>query len=363
MRKYAAIPILDAARRCGVVINDRTLGRTEVEAKCPFCGDKARRYHLRMNTVKDVYMCWLCGTSGNSVSLYARLKNISYRDAADDLQGGSNLYQMPQTPVPKTQPEREPRPLPERHAVFHAMLEHLALNEKHRENLLGRGLSKDRIEQNEYRSLPESHKARLLLAGMLSVFHDLDGIPGFFQNGAGRWNIAGAPGLMIPCRDRYGLIQGMQVRLDDEAAQERRYRWLSSGHEITGVRSGAYIHITGNLTAAVAYITEGPLKGDAASFHDGDALFVCVPGVNVTDGLRESVDTLSAKDYIIAMDMDKMTNWRVREACKKIAKELSAIDGARVHTANWDPRYKGVDDYYLAQNRAGQNKPLLLEAA
>ena len=90
MREYAAIPILDAARRCGVVINERTVGHREVEAKCPFCGDKARRYHLRINTAKDVYMCWLCEAKGNSVSLYARLKNISYSDAAHDLLGGSN---------------------------------------------------------------------------------------------------------------------------------------------------------------------------------------------------------------------------------------------------------------------------------
>ncbi len=32
------LPILEAARRCGLV-NDRTLHSEEVEASCPFCGD------------------------------------------------------------------------------------------------------------------------------------------------------------------------------------------------------------------------------------------------------------------------------------------------------------------------------------
>lgn len=36
---YRELPILDAARRCGLVLNNRTLEWEEVEASCPFCGD------------------------------------------------------------------------------------------------------------------------------------------------------------------------------------------------------------------------------------------------------------------------------------------------------------------------------------
>ncbi|MBR0313063.1 MAG: hypothetical protein IJQ98_11810, partial [Oscillospiraceae bacterium] len=88
---YHRIPIVDAARRCGLVLNDRTLGRTEVEASCPFCGDHgAGKYHLSLNTDKDVYRCILCGEHGNSVTLYARLKNVTNKEAYGDLTGGSN---------------------------------------------------------------------------------------------------------------------------------------------------------------------------------------------------------------------------------------------------------------------------------
>ena len=73
---YEKIPILETARRCGLVLDSRTLRRLEVEASCPFCGDHGPgKYHLGLNTDKDLYRCNLCGAHGNSVSLYARIKS------------------------------------------------------------------------------------------------------------------------------------------------------------------------------------------------------------------------------------------------------------------------------------------------
>ena len=73
--RYKEFPIVDVARRCGLVIDERTLGREEVEASCPFCGDHGPgKYHLAMNTVRNQFYCCLCGAKGNSVSLYARLE-------------------------------------------------------------------------------------------------------------------------------------------------------------------------------------------------------------------------------------------------------------------------------------------------
>ena len=79
---YRELPILDAARRCGLVLNNRTLEWEEVEASCPFCGDNGPgKYHLSLNTRKNVYRCNLCNASGNSVSLYARMEGVSNRQA------------------------------------------------------------------------------------------------------------------------------------------------------------------------------------------------------------------------------------------------------------------------------------------
>ncbi|MBP5717956.1 MAG: hypothetical protein J6X53_03115, partial [Abditibacteriota bacterium] len=107
MAGFTRIPIVDAARRCGLVLDDRTLRRTEVEAACPFCGDHGPgKYHLSLNTNRDVYRSNLCGASGNSVTLYARLRGVSNSKAVWELTGGSNVYAFPSRPIPQyTEPQ------------------------------------------------------------------------------------------------------------------------------------------------------------------------------------------------------------------------------------------------------------------
>ena len=105
---YDKIPIVDTARRCGLVLDSRTLRRKEVEASCPFCGDHGPgKYHLSLNTDTDQYRCNLCGAHGNSVSLYARLKGICNKEAYLELAHESKVYPLPQSPSPQTQ-ERQP---------------------------------------------------------------------------------------------------------------------------------------------------------------------------------------------------------------------------------------------------------------
>lgn len=115
---YDKIPIVDTARRCGLVLDSRTLRRKEVEASCPFCGDHGPgKYHLSLNTGTDQYRCNLCGAHGNSVSLYARIKGICNKEAYLELAHESKVYPLPQSPSPQTQ-ERQPCSLEQRHAVY-----------------------------------------------------------------------------------------------------------------------------------------------------------------------------------------------------------------------------------------------------
>ena len=105
---YQEIPILEAARRCGLVLNSRTLEWDEVEASCPFCGDHgAGKYHLSLNTRKNVYRCNLCNARGNSVSLFARIEGISNRQAFHALSEEGRLFRFPEQPLSKKPPERE----------------------------------------------------------------------------------------------------------------------------------------------------------------------------------------------------------------------------------------------------------------
>ena len=353
---YERIPILEAARRCGVNIDYRTIDRKEVEAVCPFCGDKPRRRHFSMNTSTDKFFCQLCGIGGNSVSLYAKLRSIPNAEAARELLDGGNLYQFPLPPPRAVPQEREPKPLTERHDAYGAMLRHLTLNERHWANLRERGLSDERISRNMYRTLPGDESARRLLAGMLADFHDLDGIPGFGTGKDGRWTIPYKGGLLIPVRDRGGFIQGLQIRLDDDDLEDnkRRYRWLSSNYLPKGTKGGAWIHVTGDVTSKTAILTEGPLKGDAASYHDGDALFICIAGINATERLTGVIRSLGVTEILLAADMDKVVNKQVRDSFDRITRDIRQMGGVRVTPLNWDVSVKGIDDFYLMRRKAKQ---------
>ncbi len=352
-RCYEEFPILNVARRCGLVLNDRTLEREEVEASCPFCGDNGPgKHHLFLNTTRNIFRCVLCGEKGNSVSLYAKLEGVSNRQAFQALSEDARIFRFPKQPLSKKPAEREPSSLAVRHSTYHEMLMHLQLSPKHKADLLSRGLSEERIEHNMYRSLPASESARRLLAGILSDFHTLEGIPGFYVKD-GQWTIAGCSGLLIPYRDKDGLIQGLQVRLDDETNPARKYRWLSSRGMAHGTRSRSYIHVTGNFSAKTAYLTEGGLKGDVASFLDHDALFLCFAGVTATAGIKEVLLSMkNIEEVVVALDMDKLMNWRVQRAMENLMDLIRVLPGLHVRLMNWNMSFKGVDDFYKARNDA-----------
>ena len=112
---FEKIPIVDTARRCGLVLDSRTLRRREVEASCPFCGDHGKgKYHLSLNTVTDQFRCNLCGARGNSVTLYAQLNGVSNKQAFQELRRGTNVYPIPKQPTSQnTKTERQPVSLEE----------------------------------------------------------------------------------------------------------------------------------------------------------------------------------------------------------------------------------------------------------
>ena len=238
----------------------------------------------------------------------------------------------------------------------------MILSPKHHNDLLSRGLSEERISQNMYRSLPSGTSARRLLAGMLSDFHDLEGIPGFYVDKDGFWNISGHSGLLVPYCTMDGYIQGLQVRLDDEKNPERKYRWLASRGRPHGVRCPAWIHVTGNPSATTAYLTEGGLKGDVASFLDDDALFLCFAGVTAVKHLEDTLRQMEQiQEVVITLDMDKLMNWRVQNALTKIIALVRSIRGIKIRVMNWNMTFKGIDDFYLARNYAAKQGVNILD--
>lgn len=355
---YVKIPILEAAERCGLNINKRTIGYTEVEAYCPFC--EGSSYHLYLNTDINQFNCQKCKEKGNSVSLYAKVMGIDNKSAFEQLTEG-RVYKIPQTHKKPVEAESYLAPLSIRHDVYYDMLSLLKLSYKHKQNLLERGLSEQRITDNCYRSMPGSWYERQRIAKKLSQSYDLRGVPGFFTY-KGEWTLWGKAGILVPVCNKDGYIQGLQIRLNN--VKKRKYRWLSSnpmyGYE-NGTRAYSWIHVTGNSSSkvaesnvCVACITEGGLKGDVASFLHKDALFVCVPGVSNIEFLPDVLRELNVTKLIGCYDMDMEVNNDVAIALEKMKAMIKKELALEYEPFRWNPKYNGIDDFLYARQQFKQ---------
>lgn len=348
--RYVEIPILAAARRCGIRLDDRTLGRTEVEGYCPFCN--ATRNHLFLNTQTNQWFCQRCKRHGNAVTLYADVFGVDNKTAFQELMQDKTIRFAPRKERAKRQPPVALAPLSIRHDVYYDMLSMMGLSEKHRQNLLGRGLSPERIQENMYRSVPTDWRQRRKIAHALSERYPLAGVPGFFTRDGG-WSLWGKPGFLIPCLSPEGYIQGLQIRLDDTS--RGKYRWLSSNPEYgyeNGTAACSWVHVTGVLSKDTACITEGSLKGDVASFLRSDALFVCVPGAGNIEFLADTLAALpNLKRVVGCYDRDQRDNPEIAQAVAKMEAEIKAKLGIPYQPFAWDDRYNGIDDYLFARKQ------------
>ena len=255
MNEYITIPILTATAKCGIEINGNT-DKMEVAVCCPFCGDHKR--HLYLNIVKNQFFCHRCGEFGNSISLYAKVAGCTNRVAYHELTGGVTEYNQGYC----NKAENELRPLMERHVVYDTLLNMLALSEKHKNNLLERGLDDSAIGSNKYRTAPSILLANSI-AEFLSKHHDLTHIPGFYSDGV-QWRMAPSEGMYVPIRTETGHIQGLQIRLDN-AKDGNKYKWFSSRFRENGAGARAWIHTVNWGNGKTVYITEGALKADVAA--------------------------------------------------------------------------------------------------
>lgn len=352
MPDYVEIPILPVARRCGIELDQKTIDRVEVEGYCPFCN--ARHNHLHLNTESNKWHCKRCGVGGNAVTLYAKVHNLSNRKAFDDLMQDKVLrfFQKPQRPSRTN--DSNLAPLERRHDVYYDLLQTLDLSQAHLQNLLARGLSEQRIGENMYRTMPADWRKRRDIACTLAKTHDLRGVSGFFTRN-GEWSLWGKAGFLIPVLTKDGYIQGLQIRLDDTT--DGKYRWVSSNPEYTdrqgrqvfenGTRAYSWVHVTGDTSKTTLCITEGGLKGDVASYLRDEALFACVPGVNNTDYLVDTLRELNPQKILVCYDMDLLKNTDVTEALKKMRQSVTEQLSTPCEVFLWNPAYKGIDDYLL----------------
>lgn len=341
---------------------------------CPICNDKRGKMHI--NTQTDTWRCNYCDESGGMLALYAKVHSIStsaaYREISDALLNGVNLsdHAVKYPDKPKETPA-EAAPVADiavRHKTYTALLAMLTLSKEHRAHLQTvRGLPDEQIERLGYKSMPPFYMCRSLANRLLQNGHQLDGVPGFYQKD-GQWTIASSTytaGIMIPARTRQGLISGFQIRLDVPLKNEddppekdgAKYIWFSSAGKPKGTSSGSPAHFVGDPNAGVVYVTEGLLKSDIAHYLMNRS-FAATAGVNNMAQLEFLLKELAENGTHTIIESEDMDKYRNEAACKGALKlhELARKYGMVCRGLNWNPNYKGVDDWQLALKRNAHTK-------
>lgn len=333
---------------------------------CPICNDKRGKMHV--NVQNDTWRCNYCNESGGMLSLYARLHNISnreaYREICDAMLNGEGLsdHILRHPSKPKVAPVENISiaDASVRHATYTALLAMLTLSKEHREHLKTvRGLSDNQIEELGYKSTPAFYLCRPLAERLLQKGYQLEGVPGFYQK-EGRWTVlfsSRTAGILIPVRSLDRQICGCQIRLDTPLKNEddppeksgAKYIWLSSSGKPKGTSSGSPVHFVGDSNAGVVYVTEGFLKSDV-SHYLMNRTFAATAGANNTAQLEALFKQLAdngTHTIIEAEDMDKYRNQAVNKGALKLY-ELAKKYGMECRGLNWNPNYKGIDDWQLA---------------
>lgn len=345
-----------------------------VYVDCPICNDKRGKMHI--NSQNDTWRCNYCCESGGMLSLYARIHNMStreaYREICDAVLNGEGQsdYSANYTDNTKDMPKENTAiaDIAVRHKTYEAFLSMLTLTKEHREHLNQvRGLPDEQIEKYGYKSMPPYYMCRSLAERLLQKGCQLEGVPGFYQKD-GVWTIASSSynaGILIPARTRQGSISGFQIRLDvplknDDDPPEKegaKYIWFSSVGKPKGTSSGSPAHFVGDPNAGVVYVIEGLLKSDIAHYLM-NRTFAAVAGVNNLAQLELLLKELAENGthtIIETADMDKYRNEAVAKGALKLY-ELAKKYGMTCRGLNWNPNYKGVDDWQLGLKRNAAEK-------
>lgn len=210
--------IADVVELLGLTVRRRL--PSSLYLNCPFCGDQRGR--LNVNTDKNVWRCNRCGAAGGMLALYARYNCTSNADAYREICEALGRY----TPRPRVndcigvKPGQNARAAPQAiHQTYSLLLSMLPLTPTHKAHLLSprRGLTEEQIARFGFKSTPPAFLCRSYAERLRRQGCTLQGVPGFYQDDAGRWTInfgSRTAGILLPAVGMDGLICGMQIRLD-----------------------------------------------------------------------------------------------------------------------------------------------------
>lgn len=341
-------------------------GKVKFNISCPVCSKNKREVKLNIDLAGGVFRCAKCGAGGGPLNLYGLFKTGSEnltkdecREYTKEIKGVKSFKQSPQfkrrEPIVMERIDLDTADLNKRNDAYSYLMSGLGLTIRDYNNLIQRGLTREDIIFNGYRSAPQHTSGAKIAEIIRSKGCPLDGVPGFYTDKKGRWTfVKQSEGFLIPVRSiegkierTKGLIEGLQLRTYNP--DESKYKWLSSRDFLNGAGALTWPHFVGYPEEEVL-LTEGPLKADIIYKFTGKPV-IGIPGVNAISQLEHLLNTLKkykVKSIKIAFDMDMYINPFVKEALKTLSKLLKE-KGFETKALKWDDQYKGYDDFLLAK--------------
>ncbi|KPI55162.1 hypothetical protein KW94_03960 [Clostridioides difficile] len=363
--------IINVALKCDIELI-KTIDSSRVLAHCPFCDDRSGHMYLTIENkeFRNFYKCYKCGSYGSSVSLYAKSKGITTKEAYIELindisRERLNVSKKIIEKVQKKGNSCDIKDVNYLDFIYRVFLDSLILEDKHFNNLKNRGLNDFIIKKNLYRTLDIKYKERIRICkDLINLGFDLKGVPGFYNDKFGKWNFVSKKGYLIPIKNLDGRIISLQIRMDDEELisnknLKSRYKYFSSYKYQDGTKAIAAIHyIKGSNNDNSIIITEGPLKADITNFFSNKSI-IAIPGVSI--GHSEVVRMIKSLGYplaIICFDMDLYDNINVKKSMIELCKKFNENNISFVYKS-WKEEYKknknlkGIDDllYHEYKNR------------
>lgn len=252
--------------------------------------------------------------------------------------------------------------------IYRALLSFSPLTPEHAAALSRRGLSVEDVRGLGYGSLPIRRTE--LCQRLESSFKTLQGVPGFWMNERGGWELAGKSGILIPIRNREGLIVGMKVRVDKPSSASQKYLLLSSNPKQEGeggkskYPSGTAAQVLPHWPAdrptkiKVLRWTEGEVKADIATTMTPEYT-MSIPGVALWRLAVELSREIKPEEIRLAFDSDKSKPVNLEDQ----ANPAYGHDKDEEGNSAWSTGL-GKDDYvvgkslaslYLALKEAGLN--------
>lgn len=149
-----------------------------IYAICPFCqNSNEKNGNLKINTIKNVYVCKKCEESGSAIDLYARIKCIPTKDAFKRL--------LKETPVLDNMPYTYNNPVKDefyRDIVYRKFLKLHSLNKAHIKKLKNMNFDEKYMEEHLFKTIENDANKRKNICRILQEDGlKLDGIPRLFS--------------------------------------------------------------------------------------------------------------------------------------------------------------------------------------